>query len=162
MADEWRILATTSRWWSDVPALTAALDEQARGHDHVTLIHGRCDPRTTNADYIAEHGTDRVPWDVALAHPEYGPYAGGDWHAHHHALARGWTVEAYAANWALHRNAAGPIRNQRMVDLRPVADVLVAAPLGKSPGSRDCMARARKAGIRVVDVTEPPEPEGLW
>ena len=97
-----------------------------------------------------------------MAHPEVGPFLGADWHAHLHAVARGWVVEAYAANWLLHGNSAGPIRNQRMVDLRPVANVCVGAPLGKSPGTRDCMARARKAGIRVVDVTEPPEPEGLW
>lgn len=156
-----RVLVSSSRWWWDVPLLAAGLDAEA-GDGQMTLIHGRCDPRTTNAAYIARHGTDRVPWDVALAHPEHGPYIGGGWHAHHHALLRGWNIEEYPANWDLHGNAAGPIRNQRMVDLRPPADVLVAAPLGKSPGTRDCMARARKAGIRVVDITLPPEPEGLW
>lgn len=154
-----RILVSSSRLWWDVPLLAAGLDAEA-GDGQVTLIHGRCDPRTTNADYIARHRTDRVPWDVALAHPEYGPYVGGDWHAHHHAVARGWSIEEYAANWALYGNAAGGVRNQHMVSLG--ANVLVAAPLGKSPGTRDCMARARKAGIRVVDITLPPEPEGLW
>jgi len=149
-----RILVTGSRVWEDVPLLTGSLDEQARGHDHVTLIHGRCDPRNTAGE--------RVSWDDALTHPKDGPYLGADWHAHQHAAVRGWAIEEYAANWFLHGNSAGPIRNQRMVDLRPVADVCVGAPLGKSPGTRDCMARARKAGIRVVDVTEPPEPEGLW
>lgn len=149
-----RILLTGSRMWHDVPLLTAALDDQACGHDHVTLIHGRCDPRNT--------GGDRIPWGDALADPELGPFLGADWHAHQHAVARGWAVQEYAANWFLYGNSAGPIRNQRMVDLRPSANVCVAAPLGKSPGTRDCMARARKAGIRVVDVTLPPEPEGLW
>lgn len=162
MADAIRILVTASRLWRDVPLLTGSLDEQARGHDQVALIHGRCDPRTTNAIYVARHGTDRVPWDAAIAHPEYGPFVGGDWYGHHHALSRGWTVEEYAANWALYGNAAGGIRNQVMVNLRLVVNVCVGAPLGKSPGSRDCMRRARAAGIRVVDVTAPPEAEGLW
>lgn len=157
-----RILVSSSRMWADVPLLTAGLDAAAAGHNQVTLIHGRCDPRTTNAIYIARHSTDRVPWDVALAHPEYGPYLGGDWHAHHHALSRGWSVEEYPANWDRYGKAAGGIRNQTMVNLRPVADVLVGAPLGRSPGTRDCMARARKAGIFVRDITLPPEPEGLW
>lgn len=157
-----RILVTGSRLWWDVPLLTNNLDEQAHGHDQVTLVEGHCDPRTINAGYIARHGTDRVPWDVALAHPEYGPFLGADWWAHLHAVACGWTVESYPANWDLYGKAAGGIRNQHMVNLRPVADVLVAAPLGKSPGSRDCMARARKAEIRVVDVAEAPEPERLW
>lgn len=149
-----RILVTGSRLWSDVPLLTSSLDAAAAGHDRVTLIHGRCDPRNAVGD--------RVPWDHALAHPEDGPYLGADWHAHQNAQLRGWSVEEYAANWSMYGNAAGGIRNQHMVNLRPAPDVLVAAPLGGSPGTRDCMARARKAGIRVVDVTEPPEPEGLW
>jgi hypothetical protein len=150
-----RILITGSRTWENVPLLTASLDEQARGHDQVTLIHGRCDPRST--------GGERILWDHALSHPEDGPFLGGDWHAHHHALVRGWAIEAYPANWSLHGSSAGPIRNQRMVDLRPIAVVCVGAPLGKSGGgTRDCMARARKAGIRVVDVTASPEAEGLW
>lgn len=157
-----RILVSSSRVWWDVPLLASGLDAAADGYDQVTLIHGRCDPRTTNAAYIARHGTDRVPWDVALAHPEYGPYVGGDWHAHHHALSRGWDVEEYPASWGLYGKAAGGIRNQHMVNLKPTADVLVAAPLGKSPGTRDCIRRAKAAGIRVVDITEPPEPEGLW
>lgn len=147
-----RILVTGSRLWSDVHLLTDALDEQAHGHSRVTLIHGRCDPRNTDGE--------RVPWYEALADPGLGPFFGADWHAHHHAVARGWGIEEYAANWTLYGNAAGGIRNQHMVSLG--ADVLVAAPLGKSPGTRDCMARARKAGIRVVDIMLPPEPEGLW
>lgn len=149
-----RILVTGSRFWSDVSLLTGSLDAAAAGHDQVTLIHGRCDPRNTAGE--------RIPWNHALAHPEDGPFLGADWHAGQHAAAQGWTVEEYAANWSLYGNAAGGIRNQTMVNLRPVADVCIGAPLGKSPGTRDCMARARKAGIRVVDVTEPPEPEGLW
>ena len=105
-----RILIAGSRQWADVPLLTGSLDEQARGHDRVTLIHGRCDPR--NAD------GERVPWNDALADAALGPFLGADWHAHQHAVARGWAVEEYAANWFLHGNSAGPIRNQRMVDLR--------------------------------------------
>lgn len=149
-----RILVTGSRMWSDVPLLTNSLDTAATGHDHVILIHGRCDPRNIEGD--------RIPWDEAVADPSLGPVLGADWHAHWHAVARGWTVEAYAANWFLHGNSAGPIRNQRMVDLRPAADICIGAPLGASPGSRDCMARARKSGILVRDITLPPEPEGLW
>lgn len=149
-----RILVTGSRMWHDVPLLTGSLDEQARSHDHVTLIHGRCDPRNTAGE--------RIPWDDALADPMLGPFLGVDWHAHHHAVVRGWGVEPYPANWALYGTAAGAIRNQHMVSLRPAADVCVGAPLGKSPGTRDCMRRATAAGILVRDITQPAEPEGLW
>lgn len=149
-----RILVTGSRMWSDVPLLTSSPDAAAAGHDRVILIHGRCDPRNTDGD--------RIPWGEAVADPKLGPFLGADWHAHWHAVTRGWQVEAYAANWFLYGNSAGPIRNQRMVDLRPAADICIGTPLGKSPGTRDCMARARKAGILVRDITALPEPEGLW
>lgn len=157
-----RILFSGSRVHDDPALIGTRLDQEADGHEQVTLVHGRCDPRTTNAASIARHGTDRIPWDDALAHPEYGPYVGGDWFAHHHALARGWTAQEYAAEWKLYGNAAGPIRNQRMVSSQPKPDKLVAAPLGASPGTRDCMRRARVAGIPVVDISLPPEAEGLW
>ena len=148
-----RILVTAARMWHDVPLLVGVLDKEADGHDQVVLIHGRCDPRNVDGD--------RIPWDLALVESWRGPFFGGDWHAHHHAVARGWTVSEHPANWKLFKNAAGGIRNQQMVDLRPRADVCIGAPLPESVGSYDCMRRARAAGIRVVDVTR-PEPEGLW
>jgi hypothetical protein len=157
-----RILVSSSRWWDDPVLLAEGLDRAADGHGQVTLVHGRCDPRTANADYITRHGTDRVPWDAALKHPEYGPFVGGDWHAHQHALARGWEIEGYPAQWRLYKNAAGPIRNQEMVDYG--ADILVAAPHPSkpSPGTRDCIRRAKAAGIPVRDITAPLAAEGLW
>lgn len=156
-----RILFSGDRLHDDLVLIGTGLDRAAAGHEKVTLVHGRCDPRTKNALYIARHGTDRVPWDVALAHPEYGPYVGGDWYAHHHALARGWTVEAVPADWPTFGKAAGGIRNQVMVNRG--ADVCVGAPVpGRSKGTYDCMRRARAAGIPVVDLSQPPEPEGLW
>lgn len=145
-----RILVTGSRVWEDAGLLTAALSEAAEGHHPVTLVSGAC---PTGADRIAEV----------------------------YASMCGWTVERHRADWngpcrvmckPGHRRAgpngeycpaAGNYRNQAMVDLG--ADILVAAPLdsapGGSPGTRDCMDRARRAGIRVVDITR-PDPEGLW
>lgn len=148
-----RILVTAARMWTDVPLLTGALDKEAAGHEQALLIHGRCDPRNA--------GGDRIPWDLALAEPWRGPFLGGDWHAHHHAVARGWTVSEHPANWKLFGKAAGGFRNQQMVDLHPRPDVCVAAVLSESVGTYDCMRRAKAAGIRVVDITR-PEPEGLW
>lgn len=159
-----RLLFSGDRFHDDPALIATGLNRAATGYERVTLGHGRCDPRTKNAAYIARHRTDRVPWDVALVHPEYGPYVGGDWYAHHHALARGWTIEEFPANWNLHGNtAAGPIRNQAMVSSQPKADRLVAAPApGRSKGTYDCMRRARAAGIPVDDLSQSPEPEGLW
>ena len=57
--------------------------------------------------------------------------------------------EAHPADGETHGKAAGPKRNQEMVDLG--ADVCLAFPLGESRGTRDCMRRASEAGIPVID-----------
>lgn len=56
--------------------------------------------------------------------------------------------EPHPADWKKHGKAAGPIRNQEMVDLG--ADVCLAFPLGDSRGTRDCSLRAERAGIKVI------------
>lgn len=49
------------------------------------------------------------------------------------------------ANWDKHGDAAGPIRNQWMLD--QVVDGVIAFPGGK--GTADMVAKARKAGVSV-------------
>lgn len=73
------------------------------------------------------------------------------------ALAAGWAtmvlgqdrVEAYPADWILHGRSAGPIRNQRMID-EGKPDLVIAFPGGA--GTADMVRRARKAGIKVVEI----------
>ena len=75
-------------------------------------------------------------------------------------LARrmGHLPEVHPAEWHVHGPAAGPIRNQAMVDLG--ADVCFAfgelqrMKRGRmqNTGTGDCVERCRKAGIRVVHV----------
>jgi hypothetical protein len=148
-----RILFSGGRRHDDPALIGARLDLAADGDDDVTLVHGRCDPRNTDGG--------RIPWDRALAHPEFGPFYGGDWHAHHHAVARGWTIEAVPAEWALYGSKAGGIRNQAMVNRG--ADQMVAAPVpGQSTGTYDAMRRAKAAGIPVDDISLPVPAQGLW
>ena len=54
----------------------------------------------------------------------------------------------FSADWNGHGRAAGPLRNQRMVDRG--ADLVVAFPGGR--GTADCVRRARAAGIEVLEV----------
>jgi len=56
-----------------------------------------------------------------------------------------WHVEAHPADWQRHGRAAGPIRNQQMVDSG--ADLVIAFPGGR--GTADLIRRARAAGIPV-------------
>ncbi len=53
------------------------------------------------------------------------------------------------AEWRKHGKAAGPIRNQKMLDLFKV-DLVVAFPGGKE--TADMVDRSRKAGIDVAEI----------
>jgi len=144
----YRILVTGSRRFTDAHLMSRALISATVGRDGpITVVHG------------AASGADELA-DVLV--PMLGPHV---------------SLERWPADWngpcriiciPGHRRtgpkgeycpAAGSYRNQQMVDAG--ADVCLAFPLGEARGTHDCMARARAAGIRVVDITR-PEPEGLW
>lgn len=61
----------------------------------------------------------------------------------------GLKLESYPADWTKHGKAAGPIRNQQMLD-DGKPDIVVAFPGGT--GTADMVRRARKAGIEVIEV----------
>lgn len=74
-------------------------------------------------------------------------------------LAREWcfsrevAYDNYPADWKTHGPAAGPIRNQRMLDAgKP--DLVVAFPGGK--GTADMVERAKRSGIIVFRYSSPP------
>lgn len=126
-----RILVTGSRYWTDIPAVRNAIakviTDQPYG-THCIVVHGDC---PTGADQIARDFLDeleaqRLDYVSQEAHP---------------AL---WKTDGYPQ--------AGPMRNQRMVDLG--ADVCLAFPLSDSRGTTDCMRRAKAAGIPVINCAE--------
>lgn len=134
-----RILITGSRRWTDIAIVKAALARAVAEHPGpVVVVHG--DAR--GADQLA-----------ALVASSTWPHI---------------TIERWPADWSGtcrpvckpgHRRfrpgggdycpAAGAYRNAEMVAAG--ADLCLAFPLGKSPGTRDCMRRAEAAGIQVVN-----------
>lgn len=60
----------------------------------------------------------------------------------------GLDVREFPADWDTHGEAAGPIRNQEMIDENPDMEVLLVFPGGA--GTSDMTRRARKAGIQRV------------
>lgn len=117
-----RILITGSRHWSDERAIESAL---------------------LGATY-------NVPGDrITVVH---GGASGADRLAGKLADEWGMNVEVHPAEWGKHGKAAGPIRNQKMVDLG--ADVCLAFPLADSRGTKHCMMVASRAGIPVRVVRE--------
>ena len=73
-------------------------------------------------------------------------------------LGRAWAedqdipVLPFPANWRKYGRAAGPIRNQQMLD-EGKPDLVLAFPTPESRGTWDMVRRAKKAGIRVIICT---------
>lgn len=59
-------------------------------------------------------------------------------------------VEVHPADWKKHGRAAGPIRNQEMLDSG--VDLVLAFPGGR--GTADMVRRAREAGVEVKEINE--------
>lgn len=71
----------------------------------------------------------------------------GEWWAYKNMIS----YEVFQADWGKHGKAAGPIRNQEMID-EGKADALIVFWDGKSPGTKDMIGRARKAGLKIKIV----------
>ena len=98
-------------------------------------------------DRIIAKVIDSLPADAVVIH---GAARGGaDAIVDRLAKARGLKVEAYPADWNMHGKAAGPIRNQRMIDEgRPTE--AYAYPMFDSKGTWDCVRRCEAAGVPTI------------
>lgn len=79
----------------------------------------------------------------------HGAARGADSIAAEAAGRRGAAVVAFPAEWDKHGKAAGPIRNQRMLD-EGKPDVVIAFGVGRGTG--DMIRRAGKAGVPVYQI----------
>ena len=123
----WRLLATGSRNHTGKGFIWRVLDGYLAEHPDMIVVHGACYPKPR---------------------PDGSrPDRSADWLIHLWCQHRGVPDEPHPADWAQHGDAAGPIRNQRMVDAG--ADECAAFPLSGSRGTHDCTRRAAKAGIHV-------------
>lgn len=97
-----------------------------------------------NGDMIA-HALSQLPADAILVH---GAAPGADSVcAHWWYDIQGRTVDPHPANWKKYGKAAGPIRNQEMLDSG--VDLVVAFP--GHQGTADMVRRAKKAGVEVIE-----------
>lgn len=75
-----------------------------------------------------------------------GTARGADQLGERYAVEKGYPILRYPANWDRDGNAAGPIRNKHMAES---ADALVAFWNGKSRGTANMIALARKRNIQI-------------
>ena len=100
----------------------------------------------TDSKEIAETLARILPPYVELI---CGMARGADMTAYEWARQRQLPIHCFPADWTKHGKAAGPIRNQQMIDEgKPQA--VVAFPGGR--GTEDMIRRAMKAGIEVYRV----------
>lgn len=139
-----RILVTGSRDWTDWTTLQEALYSRlldCSKHEEFVVVHGHC---PSGADRMADNwaaGAQLVHDNVyAERHP-------ADWER----ACTGFCFHAPRfKNGKPYCPVAGHLRNQAMVDLG--ADVCLAFPLKDSRGTKDCMKRAEKADIPVINL----------
>ena len=101
-----------------------------------------------DADWVWEqldaiHAAD--PIEVII----HGNYRGLDRIARAWAVDRGIKIEDVDAEWTRYGARAGPMRNTRMI--REFGPVKCIAFEGGS-GTADCLAKARAAGLEIVEV----------
>lgn len=84
-----------------------------------------------------------------------GECSGADRIAREEAEKLGIKVMPFPAKWSKYGRAAGPIRNQRMIDEgKPDLVLAFHNNLDKSRGTKDMINRAQKAGIKFIVVSE--------
>ena len=110
------------------------------------LIYGGRDFGTT-----AVEQDDAVEWLTLVLPPEQevvvvsGGANGADALGEAYAKLNGWRVDRFPADWKTHGVAAGPMRNQQMVESG--IDMALEFPGGR--GTSDMRSRLRKAGVPI-------------
>jgi len=114
---------------------------------HRVLVCGGRDFRHRHVVFaeMDQHSADWGPFKVLIQ----GGASGADWLARVWAEERGLEIVTFPADWKKHGPAAGPIRNQQMIEEgRP--DIVIAFPGGR--GTHDMMSRASKARLQSIWV----------
>ena len=92
---------------------------------------------------------DTLKVDHGITAIIHGGARGADNEAGYWARRQLISEERYEADWDRDGKAAGPIRNQRMLD-EGMPDLVVAFPGGR--GTADMVKRARAAGVPVMEI----------
>lgn len=137
------ILVCGGRDYSDAATLRRILDSYRNIYG---LIHG--DAR--GADRLAKEWMRRriaIDCEQCLMNRKVDPTGALGFRRHSDLWMAG-----YPADWKTHGKAAGPIRNQEMLDLNPGIELVIAFPGGT--GTADMVRRARAKGITVEEIRE--------
>lgn len=90
---------------------------------------------------------------TGATHVIQGGARGADFMGKLAGLTLGCHVDEFPADWNTHGKSAGPIRNQKMLDQKPDLVLAFYPSTGITPGTRDMVTRASKAGVTIKTVT---------
>ncbi len=111
-----------------------------------------CGSRDWTAVVPIRHAVAALPAGTVVIH---GGARGADTIAGQEAKRRGLEVRVYPALWKKHGRAAGPMRNQQMLDEGKPSEVYAFRRADKpSVGTRDMVQRARSAGVPVREFLD--------
>lgn len=108
-----------------------------------------CGGRFFSNRHLVWKTLDKLHHEVGIDTIIEGNATGVDTFACRWAWLRGVANLKYAALWRVHGNAAGPIRNQWMLD-HGKPDLVLAFQGGN--GTADMVRRAKKAGVDVMEI----------
>lgn len=108
-----------------------------------------CGGRTYDDFTHLQKTLDEIDALMPITELIHGGARGADRLADYWARSRGLTPRVFLADWDEHGKAAGPIRNQKMLD-KGKPDLVIAFPGGR--GTADMVSRAMKAGVVVREA----------
>lgn len=104
-----------------------------------------CGSRNWTDEVAIRRAFDDLPPGSTIIH---GGARGADSIAERLAIEMDFNMRAFHAQWDTLGKAAGPERNQRMID-EGKPDLVIAFPLPDSRGTWDMVSRAKRAGVEV-------------
>ena len=116
-----------------------------RDRERVETVLRRAYAALSQGLLFAADGVKAIPDQPMFVHGACP--SGVDWIVRDYCLRMGWMQDPHPADWEKHGKAAGPMRNQRMVDRG--AGLCLAFPTAESRGTWDCIRRAVAAGIET-------------
>ena len=126
------ILICGSRDWNDFKTIKSYLEDVKASHTN---------PNTDN--------TNINPLPTII----HGGCKGADSIAGYLAAQLGFPVKVFKADWQKYGKAAGPKRNQQMLDEgHPTLVVAFHDAITESKGTKDMITRAEKAGIKTIVI----------
>ena len=124
-----RIIICGSRNWTD----------RAQIHAEIDRLHTKYGDKLIIIHGVCETGADMI--------------------ANDYCIEKDIRIIPFPARWRFHGNAAGPIRNQRMIDQGKPQGV-VAFDMGGT-GTASMISKANTAGLSVIRIAGVPADENL-